>query len=124
MDRRQFVETLLVLPFGMFVLRCSSNNGSGGSDAPGAPPTVSAGDAVYTSSDVQAHTHTFGVPLPDFTAPPSSGVSGDTSNNASHTHTVSISASDLMNVEAGSSVMITTSSNSGHTHVFTFVRVS
>jgi hypothetical protein len=131
MDRRDFVERLLVLPVGVFLLRCSGNSyssngyssGGGNGNAPGAAPTVSGSEAVYTSSNVAAHTHTFGIELENFKEPPSNGVSGLTSDNAQHTHTVSVSASDLANVEKGSSVIVTTSSNAGHTHVFTFVRV-
>lgn len=133
MNRRDFVERLLVLPAGVFLLRCSSNtSGSGGyggtpsgsSNAPGAAPTVNGNQAVYTSSNVAAHTHTFGINLTDFTTPPANGVSGETSDNAQHTHTVSVSAADLASVETGQSVMITTSNVAGHTHVFTFVKVS
>lgn len=133
MNRRDFVERLLFLPVGVYLVRCSSStNGSSGyggggsttNNAPGAAPTVSGNQAVYTSSNVAVHTHTFGIDLTDFTTPPANGVSGETSENAQHTHTVSVSMADLANVETGQSVMITTSNVAGHTHVFTFVKVS
>lgn len=131
MDRRDFVERLLVLPVGVFLLRCGSNStygsggsyGTGSSNAPGAAPTVNGSEAVYTSSNVAAHTHTFGIQLEDFKEPPQNGVTGETSDNAQHTHTVSVSASDLANVEKGGSVTVTTNNVAGHTHVFTFIRV-
>jgi hypothetical protein len=130
MKRREFVETLLVLPVGVFLVHCSSSNnsyGTGsspGSDAPAAPPQVNGTQAVYASSEVDAHHHTFGIDMSAFTKPPEAGVSGDTSSEAAHTHTVSVSVSDLESVESGGTVKVTTSSSVGHTHVFTFVKVS
>ena len=123
--RRAFVETLLVLPAGVFLVRCSSSSSSGNTPpAPGAEPTVSGSQALYTSSVNQDHTHTFGVPLVDFVSPPSGGLSGETSLNASHTHQVTIQMDRLQKMETGSSVAITTTNVSGHTHVFTFVKLS
>ena len=131
MNRRDFVERLLVLPVGVFLLRCSSSgtstysttNTGGGGDAPGAPARLSGSEVIYTSSNVQAHTHTFGIELEDFTEPPANGVDGETSNDQAHTHAVSVSAAELSQVESGDSLKVTTSLNSGHTHVFTFVRI-
>jgi len=128
MNRRDFVERLLVLPVGVFLLRCSSSStttytATGGSDAPGAPPTLSGSEAIYTSSNVDAHTHTFGIDLEDFVVPPDNGVSGRTSDDAQHTHTVTVPASVLSRVQSGTSTKVTTSSDAGHTHVFTLVRV-
>lgn len=130
MNRRDFVERLLVLPIGVFLLRCSSSttsygttSGGGGSDAPGAPPALSGSEAVYTSSNVDAHTHTFGIQLQDFVQPPGNGVSGLTSEEAQHTHSVTVPTAVLAKVQNGDSVKVTTSTDLGHTHVFTFVRV-
>lgn len=129
MNRRDFVERLLVLPVGVFLIRCSSSSAAtystagAGSDVPGAPPRVIGSQAVYTSSNVDAHTHTFGIDLEDFESPPNDGVSGETSDDAQHTHTVSLSDLNLKSVQNGSTLKITTSSNAGHTHVFTFVRL-
>lgn len=118
-DRRTFLGTLVVLPVGVFLVHCGSSSGS---DDPGAPPVKSGTQAIYTSSVVQDHDHTFAVDLAAFMTPPANGISGDTSNNQGHTHSVSISMADLQQVEAGQSVKVTTSST-GHTHVFTFVKV-
>jgi hypothetical protein len=133
LGRRAFVETILFLPCGLFLLRCGvadqSNNsgappGPSGNEPPAAVPTVSGSDAVYTSSLDGAHYHTFEISLGDLAAPPSGGVSGETSLNDGHTHYVSVSMKDLENVQAGQSVWVTTSLDSGHTHVFTFVKVT
>ena len=123
MDRRDFVETLLFLPVGVFLVRCGSSS-SFTPPSPGASPTVSGSQAIYTSSVTQFHDHTFTIPLASFVTPPSGGVSGDTSNTSGHTHHVSISMNDLANVQAGSAVVVVTSIASGHSHVFTFVRVT
>jgi hypothetical protein len=126
MNRQTFLETLLILPVGVFLVRCSSSGSgaSGSSTDPAAPPSKSGTQDVYSSSDAQSHFHTFGVDDASFTAPPAAGVSGDTSTDELHSHTVSISSDQLQQVATGQSVMVTTSSTSGHTHVFTFVKVS
>ncbi|HVW27411.1 MAG TPA: hypothetical protein VHC69_18735 [Polyangiaceae bacterium] len=122
-DRRGFVETLLFLPVGVFLVRCGSSSAFT-PPAPGAAPTVNGSQAIYTSSVTQFHDHTFTIPLDAFTTPPSDGVSGDTSNTSDHTHHVSISMNDLAKVQAGSAVVVVTSVAKGHSHVFTFVRVT
>jgi hypothetical protein len=124
-DRRAFVETLLALPVGLFLVRCgSSTSSSSGASEPGAQPTVTGGQAVYTSSVVQAHSHTFGIDLTAFSNPPSGGVNGSTSLNQAHIHRVSISMDQLASVQVGRSVIVTTSTDSGHNHAFMFVRVA
>jgi hypothetical protein len=122
--RRDFLGTLLVLPAGIFLVRCSSSSSNNTPPAPAANPTVSGSQAIFTSSTAQEHFHTFGVPLTDFLNPPSGGLSGDTSVNASHSHHVTIAMSEFASMQAGSSVAITTSNVSGHTHVFTFIKLS
>lgn len=123
-DRRAFVESLVVLPIGAFLVRCSSSSSSNTPPEPGAAPTVSGSQAIYTSSVVQNHDHTFALDLADFVNPPSGGVSGDTSLNASHTHQVSIPMGELETLKSGSVVAITTTVVSGHSHTFTFIRLS
>ena len=121
--RREFAQALLVQPIGTFLLRCSSSS-SDGNGAPAASPQVNGGQAVYTSSEVSAHDHTFAIDLANFVTPPAGGVSGDTSNNDGHTHGVTVSMGDLQQVQMGDTVMVTTTLNSGHTHVFTFTKVA
>lgn len=122
-DRRDFVQKLLFLPVGVFLVRCGSSSAFT-PPAPGAAPTVSGSQAIYTSSVTQFHDHTFTIPLDAFTTPPSGGVSGDTSNTSGHTHHVSISMSDLAKVQTGSAVVVVTSVTQAHSHVFTFVRLT
>ena len=143
MDRKQFLGTLLVLPMGVFLVHCSSDSntsssasggtggtaagaGAGGTDpnAPAAPPTQSGGMDVYTSSIAGTHHHTFTLDDVDITTPPSAGVSGDSSTDDMHSHTVAITADQLTSVGMGDSVQITSGVTSSHTHVFTFVKIA
>ena len=115
--------TLIALPAGLFWVSCSSS-GSSNDGSSGAAPRKSGTQIVYTSSNVQAHTHTFGIEMSDIASPPTDGVSGATSTDGAHSHEVSISMEQLQSVGSGDSVKITTTSVSGHTHEFTFVNVS
>jgi hypothetical protein len=132
MNRQAFLETLLILPIGVFLVRCSSSGQdysstsgtSPTSDAPAAPPRKSGPQDLYSSSDVQSHFHTFALDDATLTDLPPAGVSGDTSAAQSHTHGLAISSDQLRQVATGQSVLVTTSSTGGHTHVFTFVKVS
>jgi hypothetical protein len=130
MDRKKFLATLLVLPVGVVLVHCSSSpsaNADGSandSNAPAAPPTQSGGQDLYTSSEVSAHNHTFMMDDASIAAPPAAGVSGTTSTTAGHSHSVSVSSAQLQQVAAGQSVVIASGSASGHTHVFTFVKVA
>ncbi len=126
MERKQFLGMLLVLPVGIFLVHCSSSNNSssGGADAPAAPPTQSGGMDVYTSSTVQAHSHTFSFDDGSISAPPADGVSGDSSVVQGHSHTVAISMAQLQQISSGSSVQVTSGDTGGHTHVFTFVKIA
>jgi hypothetical protein len=132
MNRQAFLETLLILPVGVFLVRCSSSGpdysspsgNSAASDAPAAPPSKSGTQDIYSSSNVLSHFHTFALDDAALTAPPSAGVSGDTSSAQSHTHGLTISSDQLQQVATGQSVKVTTSSTGGHTHVLTIVKVS
>ena len=134
MDRKHFLGTLLVLPVGIFLVHCSSDSspasntsaGTGGSDpnAPAAAPTQSNGMDVYTSSTVSQHHHTFTLDDAAIATPPADGVSGDTSTDGMHSHSVAISSDQLAQVAAGDSVEITSGVAGSHTHVFTFVKIA
>ncbi len=124
MHRRDLLGTLLVLPAGIFLVRCGSSSGTVKPPPPAANPTVSGSQAIYTSSTTQDHFHTFGIPLVDFINPPSGGVNSETSTEAGHMHNVTIAMDEFANLQAGKSVAVTTSNVSGHTHVFTFIKLS
>ena len=114
--------TLVALPAGLFLVSCSENETPNG-DNPAAAPVKNGTQIVYTSNTVDEHSHTFGLDASALAMPPTDGVTGSTSSDSGHTHAVSISSEQLQNVSTGESVKITTQSASGHTHVFTFVKV-
>ena len=134
MDRKQFLGTLLVLPVGIFLVHCSSDStpmtsssaGTTGADpnAPAAAPTQSGGMDVYTSSTVSQHHHTFTLDDSAISSPPTDGVSGDSSTDGMHSHTVAISAAQLGQVANNESVQVTSGVAGAHTHVFTFVKIA
>jgi hypothetical protein len=113
------IGTLVALPFGLFLVHCSGN-----SDNADAPPQKNGNQIIYTSSRVDGHIHTFALDVAAFTAPPAAGVTGSTSVGGGHTHALSITTAQLQSVNGGQSLMVTTQSASGHTHVFTFVKVA
>lgn len=108
MNRREFLVTLggsslvLLLPS---LSSCGSSSTSG--------------DLTVTSdADSTGHSHTFTIPGAKL-ATPGTGYSGSTSANG-HFHTVSLSNGELTNIAGGSSVTKTSSTDSGHSHTFTF----
>jgi hypothetical protein len=125
MDRREFVNltvrSVIAVGGSLFLVTCGSSSST--DNSPAAPPMQSGTQITYTTSNVAAHFHTFPVDLSAFSAPPAAGVSGSTSTDAGHAHTVAISMADLQNVDGGQIVLVTTGSSSGHTHVLTLVQI-
>ena len=103
------------------ILGCSSDDdgGGGGGGSGGACAGVRS-----TSSFESQHTHTLCVLTTDLTTPPSAGVSYTTSIDSSHSHKVSLGQADLAAINAGQTVMVTSSSDvdpinsESHTHRF------
>lgn len=129
MIRRQFVKltagSVVALGGSLFLVSCGGGTtGTASADDPAAPPQQSGTQIVYTSSVVQYHSHTFGIETSAFASPPTDGVSGSTSNDGAHTHTVAVSMAELQSVGAGQTVQVTTGVASGHTHVLTLVKLA
>src|SRR5262249_17174641 len=101
----------------------SDSPSSGSMNDPAAPPRADGNNAVYTSSAIEAHFHTFSIDMSDFSSPPAAGVSGSTSVNAAHSHTVVVPAAMLTSVATGGSVQVTTSVEGDHSHVLTLVKL-
>jgi hypothetical protein len=132
MIRREFIKlsvgSVVAMGGSLFLVSsvssCGSSSGGSSADDPAAPPQQSGTQIVYTTSNVDAHFHTFGIDTSAITAPPTDGVSGDTSSDAGHTHTVAVSMAQLQSVGAGQTVKVATGSTSGHTHTLTLVKLA
>jgi hypothetical protein len=129
MIRRQFVKlttgSLIALGGSAFLVSCGGGYG-GASDAeePAAPPQRSGSQIVYTTSTDGAHFHTFALETSALASPPADGVSGATSNDEGHTHSVAVPMAGLQSVGAGQTIKVTTGSASGHMHVLTLVKIA
>ncbi len=126
MNRRGFLRTtggaLLVVPLGGLLVQACYGMSEPDGDAPAAPPTTSGSNAEYTSNIDDGHAHTFDIALTSFAAP--TDLQGQTSVDDGHSHAVSISTADLQQVESGQTVMVTTATSEGHTHVLALVKVN
>jgi hypothetical protein len=123
---------LLVLPFGTFLVDCSSEENTASTSTnptlpdttpPDAPPVVVGANIVFTSSKTNAHSHSFSIPSADFTSPPAAGITGATTAAQLHSHLLAVTEADLMNAQSGQTVKVVTTSELDHTHTFTIVRV-
>jgi hypothetical protein len=79
---------------------------------------------IYTSNIVGDHSHTFGIEMGAIDMPPTGGVSGPSSVEEGHSHSVAVSTTQLSSVKAGQMVEVTTGTADGHTHVFTFLKLA
>jgi hypothetical protein len=77
---------------------------------------------TVTSSCNGNHDHDYDVMTSDLSSPPAAGVSGESTpyDDDGHTHTVALTMAQLAQIEAGSSVTVTSGSTLNHTHTFTF----
>jgi len=73
----------------------------------------------FTSSVDQGHSHTVSLSKTEVQSPPAAGISRQTSSSSGHTHTFAMSQDQLSSVNSGGTVVITTSTDSGHSHTFT-----
>jgi hypothetical protein len=138
MNRREFLRdatrALLVLPFGTFLVSCADDDDDVVTSTnptqpplqgppPDDAPRVEGGSTIYTSSQTNAHSHSFAVALTDFSSPPAGGRIGATTEAQLHSHVLAVSQDVLQRAAAGESVQVETTSVVGHTHTFTIVRV-
>jgi hypothetical protein len=101
---------LALLAFG--AAACSSSSSP-------APPGTS---KFFTSTTVNAHTHTIILAQDDLDNPPAQGLSRMTTSATGHTHSFAMTQAQLMTVAGGTPVTITTGSSDvtgTHTHDFT-----
>ena len=115
MTRRTFVieagKAFPVVIGALYVIGCGSSPTSPSSTA----------DVSSTSTVVNGHTHTVGVPASDQNHPATTTYSSST--DSAHFHMVTLSASQLSTIASGGSVTVTSTTSTvtgNHTHDFTF----
>lgn len=133
MDRRAFLKdaaaTLLVLPFGTFLLHCESDDKEDevpvqpDNSPPGAEPRLEGDSILFTSNKVLKHTHTFPVLIEAFDSPPEDGVSGETSVSDGHSHALMLTRAALQMAAAGQAVKIQTATTDNHSHTFSIIKI-
>lgn len=119
MKRRTFLieagKAFPVLAGARYLVGCDSSNGlySNASDNTSGAMVIRA-----TSSVAAGHTHTAEVPVADLNR--TTDKTYTSSRAAGHTHNVTLSAAQLGRLRDGEAVTVTSSSDAGHLHQFTF----
>jgi hypothetical protein len=109
----QIGSLLLFVPAGTLFVGCGDDGDDGGG----------ANDALtFTSTVVQAHSHTVTIQMMELTGPPAGGVTRNTSVDAGHLHAVTLTQADLNAIDAGEVVPKETTLVDAHTHAFEFRR--
>jgi len=119
MERREFLIGLgavLLVPAALAAVSGCSNSSSSPSPADSFNITSSAGSAPGGYS----HSHIVAVLLADLANPPAAGVTYLTSSAEGHSHQVTLSKSDLADIQEGKTRTESTTVVSGHQHTFAF----
>ena len=113
MERKTFITTIMtaagLMPLVITQIGCSTST----------EPTTTAEGLLFTSSVNNGHSHTVEIKFADVDDPPEGGRTLSTSSTG-HLHSVTLSQSDFVALEAGQTVVRNTSTNSGHLHTFSF----
>lgn len=131
MDRRAFLRhsgaTLLVLPFGMFLVHCKEDGGEGNAEADPTPPDTAprslGSNIIFTSNAMDGHSHSFTVARASIETPPTGGAFGFTTATKNHSHKLEITEEALRRASEGEISKIVTSKDMDHTHTFTIIKV-
>jgi hypothetical protein len=120
-DRRQFIMVAgraVPIAIGVPYLVACGSDPIAGPNTPGTPDTPN--NTVITSiSTVEAgHSHNASLPVNDVSS--TQGKSYGATSASGHVHTVMFTAADFETLRTAGQVSILSSSNSGHTHSFTF----
>jgi len=133
LTRRQLLARgttwLILAPIVPAVLQaCSSSSSS----APNTPADAAGNACAGTdpqSTLNEGHTHSVCVPTSDMTSPPAAGATYTSSNEGNHTHTITLTATQLASIQAGHSVTVTSTSDvdpithAAHTHDWTIAKM-
>lgn len=128
MQRREFCrlagETLLLIPAGLFLVRCGGSGGGATGNDPANQPRQDGTQLIYTSNVVADHSHTFAIEMSAIDMPPATGLSGPSSVVENHSHSVVVSSAELSTISAGQTVEVITGTADGHAHLFTFLKLA
>jgi hypothetical protein len=82
----------------------------------------SGGTTIFTvdPAGVGPHIHSFSIPNSTLQMPPAGGFTASTTSNSGHSHSITLTQADLMDIEAGMAVSDSTTIASAHLHAFTF----
>lgn len=121
MTRKEFLRSLLGVGAGVAgvaaIAACGGDDGGGGQvDAPAASCTNP------TNSISANHGHTLAVPIADVNA--GADKTYDITGSSAHAHSVTITATQFMQLKNGQTLNLTSTSGGGHTHGVTVMCVS
>jgi hypothetical protein len=113
--RKQFVQGSITAAI-VVATGCSSDDtgDESGNESGGADCSMGADGSISAN-----HGHTASVPAADITA--GAAKDYDIMGTATHTHTISLDATQMGNLAAGASVTVTSSSANNHTHDVTLL---
>ncbi len=107
MKRRELIQDFLLalatVPITLVITRCGNT-------------TVSVGGVTATIADNHGHTAT----LSETQLTTAAAIELDIAGASSHTHTISVTAAEMVSIKAGTQVAKTSTSGGGHTHAVTF----
>ena len=128
-SRREFLTEVgrvaIVLPAG-WAFVSSGCGESYGDDSPqqqvactgAGRVTVNATAITVSSTCVGDHLHAVRVLLADLSAPPTGGLSVESSTAEAHAHSIALTEAQLGAIEGGSTVSVDSTVANGHSHVF------
>jgi hypothetical protein len=119
MERREFLIGLgaaLLVPAALAAVSGCSSSSTSSTPA----DSFNVASSVDSAPGGYSHSHIVAVLLADTANPPASGVTYLTSSAEGHAHQVTISRSDLADIQEGKNRSESTTVVSGHQHTFAF----
>ncbi|HZY09282.1 MAG TPA: hypothetical protein VFE69_16100 [Ilumatobacteraceae bacterium] len=116
LTRREFtVESALAMLAGVTITISGCGDDDNATPAPTPPPATDKTGAVTTDA---GHTHQAVITAAQLTA--GNAISVTLTGAATHTHTVALSQAELSQINAGTRVQKTSSTDNAHSHTVTF----
>ena len=117
MERRTFFVKAGVLFSLPLIITEIGCDSSGDSDDMTGPTDGDSNTFKITSSNGTGHSHTVTISQSNVDSPPSNDITITTSS-AGHIHTITITKSDYESLAAGNTIIKISTNNSGHSHTF------